>query len=265
MDSYHKQLIKELPSLGKWFHNIDLGDGIRTGTEEFGYDPQKRWNKFEKFIPADLTGKTVLDLGGSSGFYGLKMKQRGAKRVVCVDNSKKSIEQAKFLAKWFNIELEIIHQDAQIYVLTTDERFDYVIFVGTFYHLKYPVLVLDRVAEMVKEKLVFQTTTSGEPTSEFIPKERYSRQDSDELNSYDFPKLSFIETKFKNALNTWWIANFTCVVSLLRNANLKIVNRVTREIFICEPDSSKGDKAFGKRIFPKMVFPQHGKDGLVLP
>ena len=36
-------------------------------------------------MPADLTGKTVLDIGCNGGFYSLEMKRRGAARVLGID------------------------------------------------------------------------------------------------------------------------------------------------------------------------------------
>ena len=46
MDKHHTKLHKELDSLGTWYHNIDLGDDIRTNKENIGYDPETRWKLF---------------------------------------------------------------------------------------------------------------------------------------------------------------------------------------------------------------------------
>jgi len=268
MDSKHKQLLEKLPSLGEWFHNIDLGDGIKTaeGQKAGSYDAFIRWNSFERYIPKDLTGKTVLDLGCNSGFYSVQMKLRGAKRVVSVDAFDVRIRQAEFLSEWFDVDLEIIKQDAETFSLTTMDRFDYVIFMGLFYHLKYPVMVLDRVAEMVNEKLVFQTTLFGEPTATFESESSYFRGQDSKLNSPEFPKMCFIERKFNNDVNTWWIVNYTGIRSLIKNARLKIVGQPSKEIFICEPGNlTSGREPFGKKTFPNLVFPRHGKDEFTIP
>jgi len=91
MDDYHKKLLDELPSLGTWHHIIDLGEGIKTSKHQHsGYDPEKRWKHIEPYVPKDLTGKSVLDLGCNSGYLSMKMKKRGASRVVAVDSFEKS-------------------------------------------------------------------------------------------------------------------------------------------------------------------------------
>ena len=69
-------------ALGPWFHNIDLG-GVQTAPDHFlGDYPAVKWRRFAHAIPADLSGKTVLDIGCNGGFYSLEMKRRGAARVL---------------------------------------------------------------------------------------------------------------------------------------------------------------------------------------
>jgi len=71
----------------------------------------------------------------------MKMKKLGAERVVGVDYLERCIEQARFVAKWFDADLELVQEDAYTYCLTKDEQFDYVLCFGLFYHLKYGVVV----------------------------------------------------------------------------------------------------------------------------
>src|SRR3569833_2305577 len=76
---------RRVKELGLWFHNLDL-NGVRTAPDHFlGDYPAVKWRRFEHAVPADLTGKTVLDIGCNGGFYSIEMKRRGAERVVAVD------------------------------------------------------------------------------------------------------------------------------------------------------------------------------------
>lgn len=262
MDDYHKKLLDELPSLGTWHHIIDLGEGIKTSKHQHsGYDPEKRWKLIEPYVPEDLTGKSVLDIGCNSGYLSMKMKKRGAFRVVAVDSFEKAIKQTEFIAKWYNVDLEIIKEDVHAYCLTTDERFDYIIFLGLFYHLKYGTIVLDRLAEMTKSRLFFQTVSIGPQFEDFQPQDNYSLDDrTTMIKSDDFPKMFFIEKKFNNDLSNWWIANQPAIISLIRNAGMKILAR-PEALYVCEPD-----KPFGKKVYNKCVFPRYGKaDGEILP
>ncbi|MBU2897848.1 malonyl-ACP O-methyltransferase BioC [Vibrio hepatarius] len=47
-----------------------------------------------KFLPSDIRGKTVLDLGCGTGYFAALLRQRGA-NVICCDLSKKMLERAK--------------------------------------------------------------------------------------------------------------------------------------------------------------------------
>lgn len=56
-------------ALGPWFHNIDL-QGVKTAPDHFlGDYPAVKWRRFSDAIPADLSGRSVLDIGCNAGFY----------------------------------------------------------------------------------------------------------------------------------------------------------------------------------------------------
>ena len=78
-------LEQRIRELGPWFHNMVLA-GVRTEPDHFlGDYPEVKYRHFREVLPADLTGKTVLDIGCNGGFYSLEMKRRGADRVVGID------------------------------------------------------------------------------------------------------------------------------------------------------------------------------------
>ena len=76
---------ERVAALGPWFHNLDL-NGVKTAPDHFlGDYPAVKWGHFADAIPADLSGKSVLDIGCNAGFYSLEMKRRGAARVLAID------------------------------------------------------------------------------------------------------------------------------------------------------------------------------------
>jgi tRNA (mo5U34)-methyltransferase len=86
MDLSPVQIEERVRSLGRWFHNIDL-HGVKTAPDHFlGDYPNIKWQHFAHAIPADLSGKSVLDVGCNAGFYSIEMKKRGAARVVAIDS-----------------------------------------------------------------------------------------------------------------------------------------------------------------------------------
>ena len=129
---------KEVRALGWWYQHFDLPSGVFTGRGKgLGYRPEIRWELLEPYVPQDLSGKTVLDVGGNAGFYSIQVKLRGAKRCVLVEPYVEFVRQAEYVAGEFNVELEIVNEDVHTYCLTTSERFDYVLFLGLFYHLHF--------------------------------------------------------------------------------------------------------------------------------
>src|SRR6266850_4789178 len=81
-----KRVIVEqrIAELRPWFHNFQIAADLWTNPDGSGPGPQyphERWEGIEPLLP-DVTGKTVLDIGCSSGFFSLKMKELGASYVL---------------------------------------------------------------------------------------------------------------------------------------------------------------------------------------
>jgi tRNA (mo5U34)-methyltransferase len=249
---------EELKTLGWWYQHFQFPNGVRTGSgKEPGYDAEARWKFIEPYVPDDLSGKTVLDVGGNAGYFSIQMKLRGAEKCILVDPFVEFIRQAEFAAKQFNVELNLINEDAHTYCLTTEERFDYVIFLGLLYHLKYPGLVLDRLAEMAKERIFLQSDIIGaapQTSHEEFDCER--SKDDALLEDASFPKLFFIENLYNSDATNWWLPNFTAFAAMVRSAGLRIISRPHPHVIIAEPETY-----FGKVVLTKMVFPKYAKNG----
>ncbi len=167
-----EEIRRRAAALGAWFHNIDLG-GVQTAPDHFlGDYPAVKWRRFAHAIPADLTGRSVLDIGCNGGFYAIEMKRRGAARVLGVDSDADYLAQARFAAEVTGCEIEF--RNLSVYDLgALGERFDLVLFMGVLYHLRHPLLALDLIHEHVaKDLLVFQSMQRGaaevEPLAEQI-------------------------------------------------------------------------------------------------
>src|SRR5918992_75166 len=121
-------------ALGPWFHNLDL-KGVRTAPDHFlGDYPAVKWRNFASAIPADLSGRSVLDIGCNGGFYSIEMKRRGAERVFAIDYDPDYLAQARFAAKVLGLDIDFARMSVYD-VGAIGERFDLVIFMGVLYHL----------------------------------------------------------------------------------------------------------------------------------
>ena len=247
-----EEVRQRIAELGTWFHNMDLA-GVPTAPEHFlGDYPRVKWARFRDTLPADLTGKTVLDIGCNAGFYSFEMKKRGAARVLGIDWDPQYLDQARFAAEVLGLDVEFRRMSVwQIGSLA--ERFDVVLFLGVFYHLRHPLLALDLIHEHVaKDLLLFQTMQRGseevgsvEPDYPFTERAHFDRP--------AYPKMHFIEHAYSNDVTNWWVPNRACVEAMLRSAGFGIEEHPEEEVYLCRWQEL-ADAADG----PRTVYPAPG-------
>jgi tRNA (mo5U34)-methyltransferase len=228
-----------ISELGDWFHNMDLG-GVRTAPNHFlGDYPACKWHTFQHAIPADLKGKTVLDIGCNAGFYSIQMKQRGASRVVAIDSDPGYLAQARFAADVTRADIEF-HQLDVYNVGDLREKFDVVIFMGVLYHLRHPLLALDLLHEhVVKDVLIFQSLMRG--SRNIVPVEDdYPFSETRIFDRPGYPVMHFVEHSYSNDPTNWWIPNRACVEAMLRSSGFDIADRPEEEVYVCKRRVTRG-------------------------
>ncbi|MES1166466.1 MAG: methyltransferase type 11, partial [Pseudomonadota bacterium] len=65
----------------RWFHRIDLGNGVVTPGPD---DTAAKLARLK--LPESFAGQSVLDIGAWDGFFSFEAERRGARRVVAVDS-----------------------------------------------------------------------------------------------------------------------------------------------------------------------------------
>ena len=232
-------LSKQVEALGEWFHNIDLF-GVSTAPQHFlGDFPNIKWKHIASAIPSDLSGATVLDIGCNGGFYSIEMKKRGASRVLGIDVDDRYLNQARFAAATLGHEIEF--QKCSVYdVDRIPGQFDFVLFMGVFYHLRYPLFALDNIVKKVAGKMVFQTMVRGTEESKRYEK-NYHFWNKELFKDPQFPQMYFIENEYANDPTNWWIPNASACEAMLRSSGLEIVAHPETETWVCEPRSVKRD------------------------
>ncbi len=214
---------QRIAELGEWFHNINLRGHATAPNHFLGDYPSIKWRTFADAIPADLRGRTVLDVGCNAGFYSIEMKRRGADRVVGVDWDDRYLAQARFAADVSGVDIEL--RRLSVYdIASLGERFDVVLFMGVLYHLRHPLLALDRLHEhATRDLLVFQS----------MLKEDYPFTETSIFDAPGFPKLHFVEHKYSGDDTNWWIPNRAAVEAMIRSAGYAVVAHPEAEVFIC--------------------------------
>jgi tRNA (mo5U34)-methyltransferase len=228
-----EQIEARVKELGPWFHDLDL-DGVRTAPDHFLHDyPAGKFRRFAHVVPADLTGKSVLDIGCNAGFYSFEMKRRGASRVVGIDHDERYLEQARFAAEVLGFD-DVEFRLGEVWdVGALGERFDLVIFMGVLYHLRHPLLALDLIREHVAgDMLLFQSLTAGS-TAHAQPEPDYDFFEGVEALEQDgWPAMRFIEHRLAGDPTNWWVPNSACNAAMLRSAGFDIVEQPTRDVFL---------------------------------
>lgn len=233
------QLAQRISSLGEWFHNLDL-HGVPTAPHHFlGDFPSIKWKLIADAIPADLTGATVLDVGCNGGFYSIEMKKRGAKYVLGIDVDDRYLSQARFAAETLGVDIDL--RKCSIY--HADQlpgQFDFVLFMGVFYHLRYPLFALDKLIKKVSGKLVFQTMVRGSVDVQEWDDD-YPFWNTQIFSQQNFPAMYFIEKSYSHDPTNWWIPNRAAVEAMLRSSGLKIESHPEPETWVCSPESVTRD------------------------
>jgi 2-polyprenyl-3-methyl-5-hydroxy-6-metoxy-1,4-benzoquinol methylase len=139
---------------------LDLGDGnVITGT----YDMTRYVGHYG--IPADLTGRTVLDVGTASGYFALECAARGAD-VTAID-----MWPSSWLDELFELSSGTIRY-AQKDIYDLDESFgsfDLVICGSLLLHLPDQLGAIRRLRRVTRGRAVISTSCTEDSESEARP------------------------------------------------------------------------------------------------
>jgi tRNA (mo5U34)-methyltransferase len=244
---------RAIARLGPWFHNLHLPGGLETAPDHpLGDFPGYKWRVLAKLIPEDLTGWRALDIGCNAGFYSFELARRGA-AVTGIDVDPHYLEQARWAAREFGLDHAIEFRQQQVYELVRDPgEYDLVLFMGVFYHLRYPLLGLDIVSRLVGRLLVFQSLTVPGDAAAPVEEDR-PLDDREALARPDWPSLAFVERRMAGDPTNWWVPNHAAVQALLRSSGLRVVSRPGHEIYLCEPAAPESPDAAPYDVTPELL------------
>jgi tRNA (mo5U34)-methyltransferase len=196
----------------RWYHTIDLGSGIVTK----GVDDTPRRLPLLR-LPADLSGRSVLDIGAWDGFFSFEAERRGARRVVASDyyawhgqgwgtgKGKSGFELARRAlgSRVEDVDVDVLDLSAE-----RVGTFDLVFFLGVLYHVPNPLLALERVAAVTGHCLVLETVVDmvgiSRPAAAFYP-----------------------DRELNNDPTNWWGPNHAAVCGMLAAVGFRRVEVIT--------------------------------------
>jgi len=168
----------------RWFHSIPLREGLVTPGEDNSMDKLG-----QVCLPADLTGKSVLDIGAWDGFFSFQAEKNGAERVLATDyfswsgpgwGTKDGFNLAH---EALNSKVESMEIDAMD--ITPEKlggKFDVVMFLGVLYHLQDPMGGLRVASEVCNELLIVETHVDDlhrwKPSMVYFPGDSLNNDDT---------------------------------------------------------------------------------------
>jgi tRNA (mo5U34)-methyltransferase len=182
-----------------WWHQIELPGGSVTPGPDLSAD------KLASLHLPDLTGKTVLDVGAFDGYFSFAAERLGASRVVALDTyvwdrpgGKDGFEYARNAigSNVEDVEVEVLDISPE-----TVGRFDVVLFLGVLYHMRHPLLALERVADVTKELLVVETLV--------------------DMTFLRSPSAAFYPGKLLTDDTNWWGPNRAALLGMLHSVGFK--------------------------------------------
>jgi len=157
-----------------WFHTFNFGNGIVTSGRDNSY---KRLETLH--LPEDLSGMTVLDIGSWDGFFAFEAERRGASRVLATDsfcwsgNGWGTKDGFNLARNVFNSKVEDLEIDVMDLSPENVGEFDLVLCLGVLYHMRDPLLALERISSVTKRQLILDThvdcLTTNRPMIAFYP------------------------------------------------------------------------------------------------
>lgn len=146
--------IDEIQSLIRsvsWYHSVEILPGvIAPGALPRGgrYDIESSV-RFVQEHSGGLTGKRILEIGTWDGPMAYKLKSLGCD-VIATDIQDPTHTGFEITGKITGLDVAYVR--CSVYELPKhfEREFDVVLFLGVFYHLKYPILAFERIAQVLK-------------------------------------------------------------------------------------------------------------------
>lgn len=227
---FSEEYIKEqIASVPFWWHRIEVAPGIFTPGNDYT-QTKKVWMR----LPDDMSGKRVLDIGAYEGFFSFECERRGAD-VTAMDV--KGPTDSGFSVAHKLLGSKVKHIRKTVYNLDPNEmeQFDIVLFLGVLYHLRHPLLALDRIHSVCKDLLILESQVCDEMFLDEIGQ-------SVSLNSFS-PTLTKVPLaqfypydELNNDSSNWWSPNVVALEKMIETSGFEpelVYNNGVRAVFHC--------------------------------
>jgi len=154
-------------------------------------------------LPQDLRGKRVLDIGPWDGYFTFEMERRGAE-VTAIDYA--DLDTFRALHRAYNSRARYLRLDLYELDPVRHGIFDIVLCLGVLYHLKHPLLALEKICAVTRDVAIIETVVvDGEARQKgvcppFPYVEFYERDElAGQLDNWSGPTVNAVEALVRAA------------------------------------------------------------------
>jgi tRNA (mo5U34)-methyltransferase len=242
-----------------WYHSIDLGGGVITrGIKDIAVI-DREWGLFAL---GDLTGQSLLDIGGADGAYAFRAERAGAAPAAVLDHYVWAAEPDQYgriyhqhvdagltppaphdteawqpdalPGRWrFDTARQALRSSVQAITLDFMDcdlddigTWDVVLYLGVLYHMENPIGALRRLASVTRRQAIIETLALYLPAH---PEPMWSFFPSGELN---------------HDRTTWWSPNLGALLGALGAAGFANAEVLAGEPHPAEAATSKGPRHY---------------------
>lgn len=234
-DKELETLEQKVSKIPYWYHRIELPCGIVTP----GWSPicAERY-----FIPEDMTGKRVLDIGAWDGYWTWEALKRGAAEVVAIDDFSDDCGKSDKVKRkgwetfdlcresfgftkrpypyenngpWFNEKNQKVSRiEMSVYEVEKLGQFDIVFFFGVIYHLKHPLLALEKISSVCSGSIYVETVS----LDEYSP---YRGGIGKGFAENEMVMEFYPGSQYGCNINNWWAPTLQCLGAMLKTVGFK--------------------------------------------
>jgi tRNA (mo5U34)-methyltransferase len=133
-----------IAAIPHWLHRIEVAPGVTTPGVQ---DCEELLDRLG--LPEDCRGMRALDVGARDGYFSFLLERRGAE-VLAIDNVPASCTGFALAHDLLGSNVEFRTENVYDLSPVRHGRFDVVLFAGVLYHLRHPLLALDRIWDVCR-------------------------------------------------------------------------------------------------------------------
>jgi len=149
------------------YHKYEIAPGLFTPGKFVEVDPKRCLD--ELGVPGNLTGLRALDIGAWDGPFTFEMERRGA-QVTALDIQDPDVTVFNIVKEIKNSSATYVRGSVYDALPETLGTYDVVLFVGVYYHLKNPVMAIQRIRRLLSDTgtLFIEGASTTEYLAEYL-------------------------------------------------------------------------------------------------